>query len=283
MKNLLILDEDKLVGDEFWARKTIPTEAIFFEGHYPDNPILPGVLQLELATIAAEKLMRETGKGRLNLVKVLKYRFFRSVLPGEPVTIRVRLKERGELGWVVLADLSVANEPASSGILVMGERLSAGLRGEILPEPEAEPANAGSCMGIAEIIQILPHRFPFLQLDRVIKIEGMTRITGIKNITASDYVLWGRDILAPFPQSLLIEAVSQCAGILGLQLMSKSGVALFGSITNATFSGETFPGDQLILEATVIRAFSDGCIVSGRIRVNNRLICEVENMVSAVR
>lgn len=280
---MLVLDEGKLVDDEYRARKNIPTEAIFFEGHYPDNHILPGVLQLELATIAAEKLLREIGKGGWNLVKVLKYRFFRSVLPGDPVGIRVKIKERGELGWVVLADLNVGNEPASSGILVMGERLPAGLRGEVLPEPEAESANAGTCMGIAEIIKILPHRFPFLQLDRVIKTIEMERITGIKNVTASDYVLWGRDILAPFPPSILIEALSQCAGILGLQLMSKSGVALFGSITNATFNGDVYPGDQLILEAAVIRALSDGCIVSGQIWVKNRLICEVENMVSAVR
>jgi 3-hydroxyacyl-[acyl-carrier-protein] dehydratase len=281
MKNLLILDDGKLIKNEYYAKKLIPKNAVFFEGHYPDSQILPGVFHLELASIAAKKFLLNIKNSNFCLVKVIKYRFFKSVLPGEMLSIRVKQKERSELGWVVSTDLSIGNELVSSGTLVMGEKIPYGLKGDILPEPDL--AKRDDYMGIDKIIQILPHRYPFLQLDRVIKIVGMEKISGIKNITTSDYMLWGRDILSPFPQSIMIEALSQCAGILGLQLMSKNGVALFGSITNAIFTDNAYPGDQLILEASVIRALSDGCIMSGRIWVNNRLVCDIENMVSAVR
>lgn len=280
MKNSLILDDGKLVGVEYIARKAIPTETIYFEGHYPGNPIFPGVLQLELATITARKFLWDIGKGETRLLKVIKYRFLRSALPGEIVTIRAKLKESKEPGWTVLAELYVENVQISSGSFIMGNNLPDVLSWDALPEPEA---NREEFIGINEIIKILPHGYPFLQVDRVIKLVPGKEITGLKNISASDYMLWGREICSPYPQSIMIEALSQCAGVLGLQLVSKSGVPLFGSITNATFTGDVYPGDQLILEASVVRVLSDGGIMSGSMRVNNRLVGNIENMIFAVR
>lgn len=281
MKNLLVLDDGKFVGCEYIARKTIPKEAIYFEGHYPGNPLLPGVLQLELAIITARKFLWDIGKGESRLVKVSKYRFFRSVLPGETVTIKVMLKESGELGFTVLVDLHVENEQVSSGVFVMGESTPEQFSRDVLSKSES--TNREEYMGVDEIIQILPQRYPFLQVDRVIKLVPGEAITGLKNISASDYMFWGREICSPFPQSIMIEALLQCAGILGLPLVSKSGVPLFGSITNATFTGNVYPGDQLTLEASVVRILSEAGIMSGSIWVNNRLVCDIENLIFAVK
>jgi 3-hydroxymyristoyl/3-hydroxydecanoyl-(acyl carrier protein) dehydratase len=78
MKDMLLLDDSKLIGDEYHAWKTIPRDAIFFEGHYPGNKILPGVFHLELASITANKFLCDIHKSNSHLVKVVKYRFFKS-------------------------------------------------------------------------------------------------------------------------------------------------------------------------------------------------------------
>lgn len=283
MKNLLIFNESQFNGTEYIAQKNISTETIYFEGHYPGNPLFPGVFQIELAASVASKLLLSMGKEQLFLVKIDKFRFLNNIRPGDVVTVRAKIKGEVERGWNVIIDLYVREQQVSSGVLTMGKSIpDAPHRGEITAETKI--VEKTQHMDICDVMKILPHRYPFLQIDRVNKFISGERIVSVKNISASDYMMWGRETGSPFPKSILIEALAQNAAILGLETIGNSDrVPLFGLITNAIFTSEAYPGDQLIMETTTERALSDGGIYTGRMWVDNRLVCSIEKLIFVVR
>lgn len=283
MKNLLLFNRSQMNGTEYICQKEISAEAIYFEGHYPGNPVFPGVFQIELAVGTAGNLLFNMMQKKLLLVKIDKFRFLETVAPGDVVTVRAKLKAEVENGWCVAVDLHAGEHRVSSGVLTLGEYRSE----TVLREGEARPAESiekGKHMGVGDIVHVLPHRYPFLQIDRVIALISGQKVTSVKNITASDYMLWGREAGAPLPKSIIIEALAQTAAILGLEVMGNSDrLPLFGVISNAIFASEAYPGDQLIMEAVAERALSDRGIYTGRAWVGNRLVCEIEKLIFALR
>ena len=120
-------------------------------------------------------------------------------------------------------------------------------------------------MDIKEIQEILPHRYPFLLIDRVIEVEPGKRAVAIKNVTFNEPQFTGHWPGNPMmPGVLVLEAMAQTGGIMLLTAIEDSGRnALFGGLDNVRFRRQVIPGDQLRLEATVIRRKSD----AGKVRV----------------
>ena len=105
-----------------------------------------------------------------------------------------------------------------------------------------------------EIMRLLPHRYPFLLLDRIVEYEPCRRIVGLKNVTINEPFFTGHFPGHPImPGVLIIEALAQVGGVLALKAMgSEEKIAYFAGIDNCKFRRPVMPGDQLRLECTVI-------------------------------
>src|SRR5271165_1118796 len=135
-------------------------------------------------------------------------------------------------------------------------------------------------LDILEIRRILPHRYPFLLVDRITELED-ERIVGIKNVTANEPFFNGHFPEFPvMPGVLIVEAMAQTAGVLVLKSIPDrdNKLVLLVSIDAARFRRPVVPGDQLRIEMTVIRRKGSVAKMAGRATVNGLLVAEAEVM-----
>jgi 3-hydroxyacyl-[acyl-carrier-protein] dehydratase len=135
-------------------------------------------------------------------------------------------------------------------------------------------------LDINEIRQILPHRYPFLLVDRILELEP-ERIVGIKNVTVNEPFFNGHFPEFPvMPGVLIVEAMAQTAGVLVLKSIPDrdNKLVLLVSIDAARFRRPVVPGDQLRIEMTVIRRKGSVAKMAGRATVNGLLVAEAEVM-----
>ena len=138
-------------------------------------------------------------------------------------------------------------------------------------------------MGIQEILKYLPHRYPFLLIDRVVKIEMGESLTAIKNVTMNESFFAGHFPGRPvMPGVLILEAMAQAGGVLAYKSTNTSpedGVLYyFAGIDNARFRRIVEPGDQLRLEVKVLRSKRDIWKLEGSAYVGDDLACSAEFM-----
>jgi len=151
-------------------------------------------------------------------------------------------------------------------------------------EPAPEP-QAKQTMDILEIMSILPHRYPFLLIDRVVEMERMQRIVAIKNVTMNEPQFQGHFPDYPImPGVLMVEAIAQAGGAL---LMTEipdrdSKLMVFTGIENARFRRPVVPGDQLRIEVTVLNWRSRAVKMEGKITVDGKLVCDAIVMCQVV-
>ncbi len=128
-----------------------------------------------------------------------------------------------------------------------------------------------------EIQNILPHRPPFLLVDRIVELEPRKRIVGIKNVTINEPFFLGHFPGFPvMPGVLIIEAMAQTGGILVLRDIpnSKDKLVLFAAIEKAKFRRPVFPGDQLRMELDVLAQRTTYCRMNGKALVDGQLAAE---------
>ncbi len=135
---------------------------------------------------------------------------------------------------------------------------------------------------IEKIKEILPHRYPFLLVDRIIDITPRKKITGLKNVTINEHFFQGHfPSRAVMPGVLIIEALAQACGILVLrEEESKGKLAYFASIKNAKFRKPVVPGDALILEIEITNHRVRIVQCHGVAKVNNEIVCEADLLFS---
>lgn len=109
-------------------------------------------------------------------------------------------------------------------------------------------------MDVNEIRKYLPHRYPFLLLDRVVDLQLGESIVAYKNITINEGVFEGHFPNYPvFPGVMILESMAQACGVLGFKTMNKTpdhgSIYLFAGIDNARFKRPVVPGDQMYIEA----------------------------------
>ena len=132
-------------------------------------------------------------------------------------------------------------------------------------------------MDIKEIMEIIPHRYPFLLIDKVIKIEE-NKITAIKNVTANEYYFQGHFPAEPvMPGVLIIESLAQ-AGAVALLIKDefKGKIAYFAGINNAKFRRKVVPGDTLRLEVELTKIRGKAGVGYGIAYVDDKKVCEGE-------
>jgi 3-hydroxyacyl-[acyl-carrier-protein] dehydratase len=132
-------------------------------------------------------------------------------------------------------------------------------------------------MDIAAIMAILPHRYPFLLIDRVIEMERTKRIVAIKNVTANEPHFTGHFPDYPImPGVLMVEAIAQAGGALLLTEIPDRDQKLmvFTGIDNAKFRKAVVPGDQLRIEVTVLNWRRTAVKMLGVATVDGKVACE---------
>ncbi|CAD5367278.1 (3R)-hydroxymyristol acyl carrier protein dehydratase [Rubrivivax sp. A210] len=138
-------------------------------------------------------------------------------------------------------------------------------------------------MDIQYILRKLPHRYPFLLVDRVLEIEKNVRIRALKNVTINEPFFPGHFPARPvMPGVLMLEALAQAAALLSFESMDTAAgedtVVYFAGIDNARFKRPVGPGDQLILEAAIDRVKAGIFRYKTRATVDGLLACEADLM-----
>ncbi|HYQ95697.1 MAG TPA: bifunctional UDP-3-O-[3-hydroxymyristoyl] N-acetylglucosamine deacetylase/3-hydroxyacyl-ACP dehydratase [Candidatus Eisenbacteria bacterium] len=145
-------------------------------------------------------------------------------------------------------------------------------------------AKSSVSLDINAIMKIMPHRYPFLLIDRILSLEE-NRVIGIKNVTINEPFFVGHFPGHPImPAVLIIEAMAQCGGVLLLNAVDrpKEKLVYFIGIDRAKFRKPVRPGDQLRFELTLLRLKSRICKMEGKAYVDGDLVAEAELLSSIV-
>ena len=145
-------------------------------------------------------------------------------------------------------------------------------------DPRANPETERKVIfNITDILRVLPHRYPFLMVDRIIELESGKRIVGLKNVTINEPFFQGHFPGVPvMPGVLVIEAMAQVGGIMtyseepGIQ----DKLIYFTGIENAKFRRPVVPGDQLRIEMELLNRREHFGSMKGRALVEGRLVAE---------
>ncbi len=145
----------------------------------------------------------------------------------------------------------------------------------------------GIAMDIGQILDVIPHRYPFLLVDRIIEIEGDRRIVGIKNVTINEPFFQGHFPGHPImPGVLIIEAMAQVGGMLLLGLFKgeerQEKVVYFMSLDGVKFRRPVLPGDQLRFELEMVQFRGKTCRMKGVAFVDGQVVSEAEMMARVV-
>jgi 3-hydroxyacyl-[acyl-carrier-protein] dehydratase len=141
-----------------------------------------------------------------------------------------------------------------------------------------------STIDIKEIMRFLPHRYPFLLVDRILEIEKAKSLVGLKNVTINEPFFQGHFPTEPImPGVLILEGMAQVGGILAyysVPEMVGEKLIYFAGIDKVRFRLPVVPGDQLIYEMKVLKQKGKIWKMSGRATVNGKLAAEAELMAA---
>ena len=132
-------------------------------------------------------------------------------------------------------------------------------------------------MDVTDILQILPHRYPMLLVDRVLEIEPGQRIVGLKNVSANEPFFAGHFPGRPvMPGVLIVEALAQCGGLLLMAGLDRpeEKVIYFLAVDGVKFRRPVVPGDQLRLELELLQGRGRRGRLKGVARVDGKVVAE---------
>jgi len=137
---------------------------------------------------------------------------------------------------------------------------------------------------VVEIQKILPHRFPFLLIDKITDLEVGKSIVGYKNVTIGEHIFQGHFPDHPiYPGVMIVEGMAQAGGVLAFKSASeeeqeaaKNKVVYFMSIDKCKFRAPVTPGDRLIYKLNVIKQRGNIWVLDAKSYVDDKLVCEAE-------
>jgi 3-hydroxyacyl-[acyl-carrier-protein] dehydratase len=135
-------------------------------------------------------------------------------------------------------------------------------------------------LDIEQIKEIIPHRYPFLLVDRILEVEEGKKAVGLKNVSANEEFVNGHFPDYPvMPGVLIVEALAQVGAVAMLKKEENQGrLAFFAGIDNCRFKKQVRPGDQLRLEVEIVRARGSIGKGKGIATVDGELVCETDIM-----
>jgi 3-hydroxyacyl-[acyl-carrier-protein] dehydratase len=151
--------------------------------------------------------------------------------------------------------------------------------------PATEDRKTATTLDVNDIMAILPHRYPFLLIDRVVEITRMERIVALKNVTINEPFFQGHFPDYPImPGVLMVEAIAQAGGALLLTEVPDRAdkLMVFTGIERAKFRRPVVPGDQLRIEVEVLNWKTRAVRMQGNVFVEGKLVCEAVVMCQLV-
>jgi 3-hydroxyacyl-[acyl-carrier-protein] dehydratase len=283
---LLMIDRIELDVD---AGKAVGIKAVtfneeYFQGHFPNAPIMPGVLQIAAMLQAANALLRQQSNAAadeqfwLSSIKRLKFR--KPVMPGDRMFTEVELDhEQNEPDAVtVKAQTRVDGDVTCQGMFTL-KRVAAGELQAVAelapPYPELPGMDIGDVFDIKHIMQAIPHRYPFLLIDRILHLNIEDQhIIALKHVSGTEPFFAGLPAAA-LPGYMQAEIGAQAGCALALAAPeNRHKLAYFMSIDEARFFHPVVPGDQLVMDVRVSGRgrFGRG---EGSYWVGNRKVSEI--------
>lgn len=283
---LLMLDRAVICepGVKAQAVKAVTMDEAFFQGHFPGAPIMPGVLQVAAMSQAAGLLLpaAPSADSLIWLAGVQKIKFRKPVLPGDFLQVEAVFESRDEASgdYVFRTQSSVDGEVTCQGLVRLAWKPRAAFArplGDLEPVSRGGGAQAAGeqKLKIEEIMAVIPHRFPFLLIDRVLHMDiPAQHLSGVKNISGNEPYMAAHPV--PFaPGFLQIEMAAQVGCVLALSIPENKGkLGFFMAIDDAKFHAPVMPGDQLVIEtnANMRSKFGKG---DAKIYVGDQLVTEV--------
>ncbi len=275
--------------NKYTGIKYVSANEPFFIGHFPNNPVLPGVLQIEamFQTAVAAIKHQEINKKKFPLLSgVKRVKFRKPVIPGDQLTIIITISSQTDNQ--VTVDCSIASmEKITSEAQLEIKFVDSPFTHEQMQEINNELISIQTKPGIEEldlidIQKIIPHRYPFLFIDKAYiensKSDQIEKVSGLKNVTVNEpYTLSSYKHDSFIANSILIEIIAQvgCVGMLRTP-KNKNKIIYFMSIDHALFFTPVTPANRLIIhvELKSIKGKFGKCI--GKMFVSNTLAAEVQ-------
>ena len=285
---MLMLDRAEQESEQKWiAVKNLTMNEIFFQGHFPNHPIMPGVLQVEAMKQLGELAVRSTldpeGKNDVYMRVVEKVKFRRPNNPGDRMKVEAEIVEIRDNSEAVVKAKTMNNGGATCEAtitLAVRPRKSATKMPELYGEFDK---HAETPLDVLKIMSLVPHRYPFLLIDNIAKVDG-DHVQAVKNVSVNEEICSHcPDDYAVMPESLLCEIVAQSGCALVLSRPENVGkIGYFMSIDRAEIFEPVFPGDQLVIDITLPPGKSKFGKGTGTIKVDGKVVFEITLMFAIV-
>lgn len=283
---LLMLDrlEVDAEGGRAVGEKQVSMDEPHFAGHFPGQPVMPGVLQVAAMCQASQVLFKfgDAGMGLDSVVRGLKRVKFRSpVRPG--MSLRVECTQGAvpvgkplpdgqavEYTVKILAD----GQLASSGTVLLETEPPKGAEMFTVPEITAEGAEAPvMALGTAQIMNIIPHRYPFLLVDGAGDLSDVSHVEGVKNVSGNSLYVSAVESLC-YEGYLQLESLAQlgCCSILS-QEQNRGKLVFFMSIDSAEFRAPVPAGSRLALSVNCEQKGRFG-VATGQALIRGKAVTE---------
>lgn len=284
---LWMLDKARMESEnQFSGWKLFSCDEQFFQGHFPNHPIVPGVLQVEamrqLAELASAEYLNAGDHEYIAISLMEKVKFRKPVVPGSrmKVTCEVLSREDGK----VLTKCSTATSEGTACeariTLTKWQKSEAADFPEEFNEFDNSPETV---YDLAKVMELMPHRYPFLLIDNVARVAP-GKVTAIKNVTINEGFFQGHESECPVvPESILCEISAQagCASVLS-QPENQGKLGFFMAIDRVEFFSPVYPGDQLVCDVDLPPSKSRFGKGGGWIRANGRDVLNISLMFAIV-
>ena len=293
IKELLPYQYPMLLIDRFWQEsentfvglKNVTVTEEYFNGHFPEHPIMPGVLQVEAtfqaALLAVKEKLDPTNTLDIYAKSMKNIKFRKPTEPGDRLVIEITVLEIINSEAKIKA--AIKNNAGVSAqvemILATRQKVYNVEKPELFTKYDKSPENE---MNLEVIKKNMPHRYPFLFIDYIIGCESKRdsddnltyHITAIKNVTYNDPIMHSYSSgFSVLPGSVQSEIIAQAGCAYTLSRPANEGkLAFFMTIPSAEFYHPIYPGDQLRIELCIPDSSSKFGKGTGEIFVENKLV-----------
>ena len=284
---VLMLDRVQVVeANHLIGLKNLSINEPFFQGHFPGHPIMPGVLQIEamkqLAEIAVRGELDPSGNNDVYMWKLSKAKFRNPNVPGDRAKVEITVNSIEDGAAAITGSVS------NSGGVTCEAQFTLKMRPKTAPTEMPELFNeydraAGYAKEIGDVVAVMPHRFPFLLIDGISKMED-ARAVAVKNLTGGEAMfMHAAEDYAIMPETILCEILAQAGCACVLARPENAGkLGLFAALMDAESFAPVYPGDQLVVDVDLPPARKSFGKGSGKIYVNGKVVFQSSLMFAIV-